>query len=144
MRASLWLSIWQSERGFKGEETAQAGSESAILHWKLTPASDRLPLLVIPSGYFCQVTAQETLCGLDPVSWLCSLKIIITTQVLVAQGIPNRSFVITCFRFSPPWYQWVWLPTTTTKPLLNIFAQRRHCFLTSVFIFLCCIWSSEI
>lgn len=35
MRARLWLSIWQSEREFKGEETAQVGSESAVLHWKI-------------------------------------------------------------------------------------------------------------
>lgn len=78
MRARLWLSICQSERGFKGEETAQVGSESAVLHWKLTSASHRLPLLVIPRGSFCKV--QETLYSLAPVSWLCCLKIIITTD----------------------------------------------------------------
>lgn len=51
--------------------------------------------------------------------------------------------IIICFRFSPPWYLWVWLlkgSMTTTKLLLNIFAQRRHFFLTGISVFLCCIW----
>lgn len=93
MRARLWLSIWQEERGFKGEETAQAGFESAIWHWKLTSASVRLPLLVMRSRYFWKVPAQETLWGLDPVRWLCCLKIVIITQILVAQWSTKWCFV---------------------------------------------------
>lgn len=141
MRARLWLSIWQSERGFKGEETAQVGSESAVLHWKLTSASHRLPLLVIPRGSFCN--AQETLCSLAPVSWLCCLKIIITTD---SCGPVNWSFgQYHLLQILSPTIMMGLATGNNQKTITEHLCSEEKLLPNKCFhFFLCCIWSPEI